>query len=109
MSACTSKVALRYEFESGCKAVLVWQCGYVTITRVLYTNAFIKAVYNVCAYYYFLCISRNQLISDDAYSFGDRFLNEERDERLYLVKKETTAVSILYCTCVFVSIMAEFS
>ena len=50
----------------------------------------------------FLCTSRNQLISDDAYSFGDRFLNEEKDERIYLIKKETTAVSILYvCVCIY--------
>ena len=39
------------------------------------------------------CTARNQLISDEAYSFGDQFLNAERDDRIYLVKKETTAVS----------------
>ena len=36
---------------------------------------------------------RNQLISDEAYSFGDMFLNAEREERMYLVNKDTTAVS----------------
>lgn len=42
------------------------------------------------------CTARNQLISDEAYSFGDMFLNAERDERIYLVNKDTTAVSVLY-------------
>ena len=57
----------------------------------------------------FFCTSRNQLISDEAYSFGDMFLNAERDERTYLVSKDTTSVSILYMYMVFVSIMAESS
>ena len=45
------------------------------------------------------CTARNQLISDEAYSFGDQFLNAERDERVYLVNKETAAVSES-CTCI---------
>ena len=34
------------------------------------------------------------MISDAAYSFGDQFLNAERDERRFLVNKDPTAVSL---------------
>ena len=41
------------------------------------------------------------MISDEAYSFGDQFLNAERDERKFLVNKDTTAVST-NCLYIFV-------
>ena len=44
-------------------------------------------------HFYTVCPCRNQLISDEAYSFGDQFLNSEIDERKFLVNKDTTAVS----------------
>ena len=58
---------------------------------------------NFYIHVYIFCTARNQLISDEAYSFGDQFLNAEREERIYLVNKDTTAVSqnylnIILCT-----------
>lgn len=49
-----------------------------------------------------ICVCRNQLITDAAYSFGDQLLNADIGERVVLVKQQPKEVSLPYYVLVFI-------